>query len=786
MSGFGLGQPVRRVEDQRLLTGRGRFAADRTLPGQTHALVLRSPYAHAEIVSIDARAALAVPGVLAVYTAADLAAAGLGDIPCGVPVADRAGQPLPRPGRRLLARARARFAGEPVAFVVAETPAAANDGLDRIAVDYRPLPAVAAIDDALDPEGVPIWDGAPGNIAFFWERGDATAAGQAIAAAPHRITLRLVNNRMVPCPLEPRACLGTFDATSGDYTLYTSSQGAHTVRDLLARATLKVPAERIRVVVEDVGGGFGTKFFHYPEEALVLFAAARLGRPVQWVGDRSDAFLGDTHGRDQINAIEAGFAADGQLLALSVHSRANMGAYLNGFAPAIPSYMTGCMLSGAYAVPLIYACCEGVYTNTVPVDAYRGAGRPEATYLIERLMDRAARLIGLAPDQIRRRNFITAGQMPYRTASGCTYDSGDFARGLDQALAAADWAGFAERRRSALARGRRRGIGLSSYVEICGYEAEEATIRFAADGICEVLVGTQSTGQGHATAYAQIAADRLGVPFASIRVVQGDTARIPFGKGTSGSRSLQVGGAAVAAACAEVIAAGERLARRLLQAGEAPIDFAEGRFVVRGSARAIDLFELARGVRTGDTTGEDSGAGTAAALDAVARYACQAPSFPNGCHVCEVEVDPETGAVDVVAYHVVDDFGTVVNPLLLAGQIEGGVAQGIGQALIERTVYAADTAQLLSASFLDYRIPAAADIPPMVLRFDGIPCTTNPLGIKGAGEAGAIAACPAVINAVLDALAPLGVADIDMPATPEAVWQAIEAARGRRATTDQP
>jgi carbon-monoxide dehydrogenase large subunit len=769
VSGCGLGEAVRRVEDERLLTGRGRFVADLRVADQAHALVLRAPYAHAEIVAIDAREALRTPGVLAVYTAADLAAAGLDDIPCGVAVTDRTGQPLPRPGRRLLARDRVRFAGEPVAFVVAETLAAASDGLDRIAVDYRPLPALASLDAALDPAAVPIWAGAPGNIAFFWERGDEAAVARAIAAAEHRLALRLVNNRVVPCTLEPRACLGSFDAASGTYTLHTSSQGAHLIRDLLARATLKVPPERIRVVVEDVGGGFGTKAFHYPEEALVLFAAARIGRPVRWVGDRADAFLGDTHGRDQINAIEAGFDAEGRLLALSVHTHANMGAYLNGFAPAIPSFMTGCMLSGAYAIPLIYARCEGVYTNTVPVDAYRGAGRPEATYLIERLMDHAARVLGVAPDAIRRRNFIAADAMPYRTASGCTYDSGDFARRLDQALAAADWQGFAGRRAEAASRGRLRGIGLSSYVEICGYEAEEATIRLGGDDVCELLIGTQSTGQGHQTAYAQIVSERLGVPFAQIRVVQGDTARITFGKGTSGSRSLPVGGPAVAAACAHLIAAAEPLARRLLQAGDAPLAFAAGRFVVRDSDRSIGLVELARAARAEE--------GPAAGLAGVARYDSAASTFPNGCHVCEVEIDPETGAVDVVAYHVVDDFGTVVNPLLLAGQVQGGVAQGIGQALIERTVYDPAAARLLTASFFDYRIPAARDVPPIRPIFDGIACQTNPLGIKGAGEAGAIAACPAVINAVLDALAPLGVEAIDMPATPEAIWRAIESAR---------
>ena len=774
MGRFGLSQPVLRSEDRRFLTGTGRYTADIDLPAQAHAVILRSQHAHAQIGSIDAAEALAMPGVLAIVTAPDLAAEGLGDIPCAVPVKGPGGQPVPSPGRPLLARDRVRFVGEPVAMIVAATLAQARDAAESVLVDYAPLPAVATVEDATaDGAPVRIWDGASGNVAFFWERGDAARVEAELRRAAHVVRLQLVHNRLVPCPMETRAALGAYDEADGRYTLYTSSQGAHQIKDHLSRHTLKVPADRLRVIVPDVGGGFGTKIFHYPEEALVLWVARRLGRPVKWVADRSEAFIGDTHGRDQRSRIAAAFDTAGRCLALRVDTLANMGAYLNEFGPAIPTQMTGCMLSGAYAIPAIHATCRGVYTNTVPLDAYRGAGRPEAAYLLERLMDAAARQLGFPPDEIRRRNFIRPEQMPYRTAAGPTYNSGDFARNLEDALAASTWAAFADRRAEAKTRGRLRGIGLSCYVEICGFDEEEATLRCAGDGSVELLIGTQSTGQGHETAYAQIIADKLDVPFESVRVAQGDTDRIPFGGGTSGSRSLPVGGPAVKAACAALIARGEELARQLLQAGERPVRFADGRFVVDGMQQSISVLELAAALATPENPAT-KGLGT---LQASGRYKLEASTFPNGTHVCEVEVDPETGTIEIADYHVVDDFGTVVNPLLLRGQVVGGIAQGIGQALFENAVYDRDSAQLLSGSFVDYAIPRAHDIPPIDVRFNSIPCTTNPLGIKGAGEAGTIGACPAVVNAVIDALSPLGVTHVDMPLTPETVWRAIIAAR---------
>ena len=777
MGRFGLSQPVPRSEDYRFLTGAGRYTADIDLPGQTHVTMLRSAHAHAEILCIDVSEAAAMSGVLAVVTARELARDGLGDLHCAVAVKGPAGQAMPSPGRRLLARERVRFVGEPVAMIIAETWAQARDAAERVVVEYTPLPAVAEIEDAIAVDApARIWAGADSNLAFFWERGDEAKVENALEHATHVVRLKLINNRVVPCPMEPRAAIGLYETEQDRYTLYTSSQGAHPIKQQLSRWTLKVPADRIRVVVPDVGGGFGTKIFHYPEEALVLWAARRVGRPVKWVADRSEAFTGDTHGRDQRNAVAAALDDDGRVLALRVDTLANMGAYLNEYAPAIPSQSTGCMLSGPYAIQAIYATCRGVYTNTVPIDAYRGAGRPEATYLLERMMDAAARQLGLPPEEIRERNFIRPRQMPYRTAAGPTYDSGDFARNLEDALAAADWNGFPARREEALARGRLRGRGLSCYIEICGFDEEEATLRCAGDDVVELLIGTQSTGQGHQTAYAQIVADDLGVPFESVRVVQGDTDAIPFGRGTSGSRSLPVGGPAVKAACAALIARGEQLARSLLQQPDQPACFDAGAFTFgEGTGmRGIGLLELARAL----VAPENQPAGERwPVLEATARYKLEAPTFPNGTHVCEVEVDPETGVAQVVDYHVVDDFGTIVNPLLLTGQVQGGIAQGIGQAMLECTVYDRRSGQLLTGSFVDYGLPRAHDIPPIDIRFNSIPCPTNPLGIKGAGEAGTIGACPAVVNAAIDALAPLGVTHVDMPLTPETIWRAICNAR---------
>ena len=584
--------------------------------------------------------------------------------------------------------------------------------------------------------------------------------------------LHVVNNRVAACAMEPRATVGAYDAETDRYTLYLSSQGAHLIKNTLAQKILHVPADRIRVVVGDVGGAFGAKIAAYPEDALTLWAAKRVGRPVKWIASRRETFHGDLHGRDHRSRIEGAFDGDGRLTGLRIRTYASMGAYLNHFAPAIPSVSMGGMLSGAYAVPAIHATCEGVYSHTTPIDAYRGAGRPEATYLVERFIEHAARTLGFPVEEMRRRNFIRPEQMPYASAMGPTYDTGDFAARMDAALAAADRAGFEGRRAEAAARGKLRGQGLSTYIEICGFDAETATVRFTGDGAVEVLIGTQSSGQGHETAYAQIAADGLGVPLETVRVVQGDTDRIATGKGTAGSRSLPVGGPAVQNAVEAVIARGRAIAARLLQADPDAVAFADGRFTVDDGARGFSTLELAAAARAPENRPPDDG--EAAGLDAEGRFRIAASTFPNGCHVCEVEIDPETGETEVAGYWVVDDFGTVVNPLLLTGQVQGGIAQGIGQALMEEVVFDRETGRPLVGSFGDYAVPHASDLPEMSVAFDGIPCATHPLGIKGAGEAGTIAACPAVINAVLDALAPRGVRQIDMPATPERIWQALK------------
>ncbi len=774
---FGRGQPVPRSEDPRLLTGRGRFTADVTLTGEVHALILRSAHGHAAIRSIDTSAALRLPGVLAVVTGADSRAEGLGDIPCAVPVADKAGRPLPRPGRPVLAGERVRFVGEPVACIVAESREIAAEACDRIVVDDEVLPAVGTIAAARAHAADAIWPDAPGNVAFYAEIGDAAAVETAFDGAAHIVEVTLVNNRVVPCALEPRSCIGTYDRATGGFTLYTGSQGAHAIRSQLARNTLKVPEDSIRVIVGDVGGGFGSKLFHYPEEALVLWLARRLGRPVKWVGERGEAFLGDTHGRAQENHIEAAFDAGGRILALRVNSRADVGAYLNLVAPANAAFGTMGMLPGVYDIPALFASCEGVYTNTVPVDAYRGAGRPEATYVIERLMDAAARRLGLAPEEIRRRNMVRAEQMPYRTATGKVFDSGDFPVVLDKALQAADRAGFDSRRAEAASRGRLRGFGLSCYVEVCGFGDETVQVRFAGDGGIEVLAGTQSTGQGHETAFAQLVADRLGVSLERIRVIQGDTAIIPSGRGTAGSRTLMIAGSAISRALDQVVDHGRDIVARLFQADPGDVVFTEGTFRVPATGQSIHITELAAAAREPDNRpGDDGREDTGSGLDASARYAMEASSFPNGCHTCEVEIDPETGETTIAGYHVVDDFGTVLNPLLLTGQVVGGVAQGIGQALMEVAEFDPDTARPVATSFATYAVPQAVDLPVVDVQFAPVPCRTNPLGIKGAGEAGAVAACPAVINAILDALAPFGVEHLDMPATPETVWRALRSA----------
>jgi len=776
---FGIGQAVVRKEDLRLLTGGGRYLDDINLPGQAHAAILRSPHAHARILSVDASAALTRPGVIAIFTGADLDADGVAPLPCLAHIPSKPGTPeqvFPR--RPALVADRVRHVGDAVAMVVAESAAAARDALADIAVDYDPLPAAIDPTAAMQPGTPQLWPEAPGNLDFTWADGDEAAVDAAFRKAHRTVALDLVNNRVVVNSMETRGAIGQYDAAGDSYTLYTSSQGSHLVRDVLCGHIFKgTDPARMRVVTPDVGGGFGMKVFVYAEMVLALWAAKRIGRPVKWIADRSEAFISDAHGRDNVTRAELALDADGRMLGVRVLTVANMGAYLSQFAPYIPTLAGKGMQTGVYAIPVGYNEVKGVFTNTVPVDAYRGAGRPEAAYIIERLVDAAGRATGLGPIEIRRRNMIPAEAMPYTTSMGHTYDVGEFPRLLSAAVKDADWDGFEARRREARARGRLRGIGLAYYIEVCGGEPSvPAMIRVEADRTVSVFVGTQSNGQGHETAYAQIVAERLGIPFDAIRVRQGDTALMAKGSFTGGSRSVPVGGPAAGYAADDAVAKGKEAASHLLETSAADIEYRGGAYRIVGTDRAIDLFDVAQAVRDGKARL----ASGAAELAGSAEFKPAAATYPNGCHICEVEVDPDTGTVAVVRYTVVDDFGRVINPLLLAGQVHGGIAQGVGQALVEKTVYDGD-GQLLTASFMDYAMPRADDLPSYAFRWIEIPCRTNPLGIKGSGEAGAIGAPPAVMNALLDALAPLGVTHIDMPATPATVWQAIQAAGVRKA-----
>ncbi|HJU15311.1 MAG TPA: xanthine dehydrogenase family protein molybdopterin-binding subunit [Stellaceae bacterium] len=773
MAQFGIGQPVRRVEDRRFITGNGHYLDDLTRPHQAHAVLLRSPHAHARIRAITADRAKAAPGVLAVLTGADLADDRIGTIPCLSPVQNRDGSPAFLPPRPALADGRVRHVGDSVAMVVADTVDAARDAAELIAIDYEPLPAAVETAHALDPGQPSVWDEAPANLCFDWEIGDAAAVERAAAEARRRVGLELVNNRVVVTSLEPRGAIGEYDRGEDSYTLWSSTQGSHFLRNLLAESIFHIPENRIRVVTPDVGGGFGMKLFLYPEHVLVLWAAKKLGRPVKWVPERSDSFMTDSQGRDNLTRLELFLDEGLRFQALKVETTANMGAYLSNFAPEIPTLSGAVMLSGVYAIPAIHVAVKGVFTNTVPVDAYRGAGRPEAAYALERLVDFAARRLGVAPDELRRRNLIRPEAMPYRTPLGLTYDSGDFRLNMEDALRAAHAADFAAERAEAKRHGHLRGLGYAVYIEQSGFPPDEfAELRFDPAGTLTILMGTQSSGQGHQTAYAQLAAERLGLPLDRIRVVQGDTAAVGFGRGTGGSRSLPVGGAALAHAAQKLVDKGRQIAAHLLEAAEADLEFADGAYRIAGTDRRLGLEEVARAA----FNPAQLPAGLEPGFAESGHFTPPAPTFPNGVHVCEVELDPETGAVEILRYLVVDDFGTVVNPLLLRGQVQGGVAQGVGQAMLERCLYDPETGQLLSGSLTDYAVPRAGDLPPIEFAYNIVPCRTNPLGIKGAGEAGAIGAPPAFVNAVLDALAEFGVAHLDMPLSPERVWQAIRMA----------
>ena len=768
-----IGQAKRRKEDFRFLTGNGSYTADMVFKGQTEAVVMRSPHAHARILSIDTAEARMCAGVVAIFTSDDTEAAGLGTIPCLYDPMEPLGSTMITPPRRLLARGIVRHVGDPVAFVVAETAAQARDAAEFVAIDYEALPAITDAKAATAPGAPQLWPEAPTNTSFNWEKGDRASTDAAFEAAAHIVALDLINNRLIANPMEPRNAIGIWDGER--LTLYSGTQGVHLVHRQLVHHIFNLPEDRIRVVTPDVGGGFGTKGFFYPEQALVLFAAREIGRPVRWIGDRTDSFVSDSQGRDHITRAELALDANAKFLAIRVRTYVNLGAYLSNYGAAIPTGEYAGLLAGVYTLPSAHVEVRGVFTNTVQTDAYRGAGRPESIYVVERVVDAAARQLGIDPIAIRERNFIPTLALPHTTPMGLVYDSGDFARTSAEALLRADHAKFIERKKVSEAAGKLRGFGLAYYIESCGAGAKEtADIRFDREGRAVVLIGTQSNGQGHETAYAQIIADRLGLDIGDITVVQGDSDRIKNGTGTSGSRSMPIGGVCCDRAAAAIIEKGKQIAARELEVAVADIEFGSGEFRVSGTDRSVTLAQIADAAHKAVSVSDDEEPG----LAAIGQFGTSDSTFSNGCHICEIEIDPETGVSTIDRYTIVDDLGTVINSMLLTGQVQGGTIQGIGQALFEGCRYQEDDGQLVTGSFMDYCLPRADDVPFIDFQvLDDMPCKTNPMGMKGAGEVGAIGAPPAVVNALLDAMSGLGVDNIDMPATPGKVWNAVASAR---------
>jgi carbon-monoxide dehydrogenase large subunit len=777
----GIGQPVSRKEDPRFLTGRGRFVDDIHLPGEAHAVVLRSPHAHALIRKVDTTQAQVAPGVLLVLTGADAEADQIGGLPPMFMPEDMGGDPGgKRTVQPILCADRVRHVGDRVALVVAETLAQAKDAAELIDVDYDPLPAVPDIAGARTDGAPLLWDHAPGNLCFTMSIGDAAATDAAFARAAHVERLDIVHNRLAPCPMEPRAALATHDAVLGRTTLWATSQAPHRLKQFIAGEVFRVPANEFAVDAPDVGGGFGAKGQLYPEDSLVCWASRRLGRPVRWTGERMESIATDAAGRDQLHHAEMAFAADGRILGLRAAVDANVGAYLSTAGSATPVSVLR-LLSSVYAIPAVHGTLRGFFSNTNPVGNYRGAGRPEAAYTVERLIESGARALEIDPVELRRRNLIAPAAMPYRTHCDLTYDVGEFAMVMDKTLALADAGGFAARRAESERRGKLRGFGVAPFLEFAAQFNERMGLRIEADGSATILAGTHSHGQGHETIYAQLVAEWLGVDYDRVRLIQGDTERVPYGRGTFASRSATVGGAALREAADKIIEKGRKVAAAMLEAAESDIEFADGAFRIAGTDRRLPLATVAHAAAS-------RAAGPLAKLGIIGLEAEAAHfpafNFPNGCHVCEVEVDPETGAVALVCFAAVDDVGVAINPLLVDGQVHGGIAQGIGQALMEGVVYDPDSGQLLTGSLLDYSLPRADDFPAIKVGLHEVPTTTNPLGVKGAGEAGCIGAPAAAIAAILDALAPLGVSDIAMPATPERIWRAIRSANLRSETVE--
>ncbi len=755
---FGIGQSVRRVEDVRLVTGHGRYTADEIPADALRAVFLRSPHAHAAFTIVDISAAKALPGVKGVYTAADFA--DVGDLPCNAPLPDADGKVMPLPPYPVLAQDIVRHVGDAVAMVIADTAENAMAAAEAIEVDYQGKPAVADMHRAIAADAPLVWPQFGSNVAVAAVMGNKAKCDAVFAGAAHVVQVEIVNNRLVSNYMEPRAAIASFDIKTGVYQLISGTQGVHNTRGLVARL-IGVEPEKLHVVNHDVGGGFGTKGFVYREYPLMLKAAQKLGATIAWVSDRSEHFLADAHGRDNLTKATMALDGDGRFLALKVDILGNMGAYLSQFAPYIP-WLGVTMATGPYDIKVFYGEMRPVYTNTVPVDAYRGAGRPEAAYVLERLVDACAMQLGLARDDIRARNFIKPAQMPYKTATGRTYDVGEFEGAMRQALTRADYAGFAVRQAESAAKGRLRGIGFASYIECTAWgSGEDGSVQLDDDGNFTVLIGTQSNGQGHETAYAQVVAQSLDVPLERVRVIQGDSQKVKSGNGTGGSRSIPVGAAMLNQASEKLAVQLKELASDHLEAAVSDLEIIDGRVIIGGTDRAISFAEIAKLPKA-----------TPERRIAVASFSPPEATYPNGTHVCELEVDPETGAVALLRYTICDDFGMSLNPLLLAGQVHGGIAQGIGQALLEGVTYD-DNGQLLSATFMDYCMPRAEDLPSYHFETRNVPSVTNPLGLKGAGEAGSIGSTPAVMNALIHALSARGVTRIDMPATPAKIFAAL-------------
>jgi carbon-monoxide dehydrogenase large subunit len=767
---FGVGQPVLRTEDPILVRGRGRYADDVNLPEQAYAAIVRSRHAHGVLKGIDATAARSMPGVLEVITGADLV--GYGPLKCMPPLKNRDGTPMKKPPRPALAMDKVRFVGDPVACVVAESAIAAREAAEAVELDIEPLPAVTSAGEAVKPGAPLVFDDVPGNVALDYHFGDAEKVNAAFAAAAHVTRLDLRNSRLVVNAMEPRAAVAQYDAASERFTFYAGSQGVFGLRGQLAEI-LNVAAAKVRVLTANVGGSFGMKAQAYPEYVCLLHAARLLSRPVKWTDERSSSFLSDSHGRDHEKVGELALDADGRFLAVRLTGTGNMGAYLGAVAPLPPTINAVKNMVSVYRTPLIEVATQCVFTNTSYVSAYRGAGRPEANYFMERLIDAAAAETGIDRVELRRRNQIKPAEIPFAAASEQTYDSGDFPAVFRHALELAEWKGFAKRKRESRKRGRLRGIAVGSYLEVTAPPNKEmGGIRFEADGTVTFITGTLDYGQGHATPFAQILSERLGVPFDRIRLEQGDSDELIFGGGTGGSRSAMASSTAMVEAVAKVIEQGREIASHLMEAAVADIEFASGRFVIAGTDRSIGVLELAARLRTGIALPE----GTPKSLDVKLASEPIPSAYPNGCHVAEVEIDPETGVVEVVRYASANDFGTVINPMLVEGQMHGGLVQGIGQVLMENTVYDAE-GQLITGSFMDYAMPRAADVPSFVTEHHSVPAKTNPLGVKGCGEAGCAGALVAIPNAIIDALSEFGVRHIDMPVTPEKVWRAIRSAQ---------